>query len=75
MSQPSIPVSTGLSPVIIEVVAATVVAGKTVVMGLSLCFIRKLSGSKTLSIIFEPIPSHSIVTTFLGLFSVNILSI
>ena len=37
--------------------------------------IKKESCGNILSIIFDPIPSYSIVTTFLGCFSSNILSI
>ena len=61
--------------VVIDVVAATVVAGKTVVIGLSLFLNRKVSCSNILSIILEPMPSHKIVTTFRGLYSLSIVSI
>ena len=62
------------NPVNIEVVAATVVAGNTVVIGFNLCLIKKESLGRILSIIFEPIPSKRMVTTFLGFLSSKILS-
>ena len=75
MFQPSHPCSTGFNPVMIDVVAAVVVAGNTVVISFTLFLLKNESSPKVLSNILEPIPSNNIITTFVGCFSFNISSI